>query len=259
MAPVAFRAVSDVHAAFGALERVATGPTPLLVLGDFLNFIDYRTGAGMVADILGLEFARTAAHARGSGTDARALWMEAVAAHDGDFRTELMSQARDQYRLARAALERADHVFATFGNVDHPELLREYLADVASVLHGDVVEVHGLRVGLVGGGRRSPFGDTGEDDLAVALERLGPVDVLGTHLPPAVPALYRDVVTGLDEKHAEAVSEYLARHRPRLHLFGDVHQPRATTWRVGPTTCVNVGYFRATGRAVTVMADGTVC
>ncbi len=256
---IAFRAVSDVHAAFDALGRVAHADGPVVVLGDFLNFIDYRTGAGMVADILGIDFARVAARARGSGTDARSLWMDAIAAHGGDFRTELMGHARTQYDAARRALDGADAVYATFGNVDHPGLLREVLGDVLTLVHGGVVEVGGLVVGIVGGGRRSPFGDLGEDDFETALDRLGPVDVLGTHLPPAVPALYRDVVTGLDEKHAEAVSAYLARHRPRLHLFGDVHQPRATTWRVGATTCVNVGYFRATGRAVTVMADGTVC
>jgi hypothetical protein len=33
-----------------------------------------------------------------------------------------------------------------------------------------------------------------------------------------------------------------------MHLFGDVHQPQASRWRIGRTQCVNVGYFRATGR-----------
>jgi hypothetical protein len=27
-----------------------------------------------------------------------------------------------------------------------------------------------------------------------------------------------------------------------------VHQPQASTWRIGRTRCRNVGYFRATGR-----------
>lgn len=259
MADVAFRAVSDVHAAFDALSRVAHLPGPLLVLGDFLNFIDYRTGEGMVADILGIEFARVAAWARGSGADAKSLWMDAVAAHQGDFRGELMAAARRQYEEAKAALEGADGVHATFGNVDHPGMLRDLLAGSVTVRHGDAFELGGLTVGLVGGGRRSPFGEVDEDDLETALLRLGPVDVLGTHVPPAVPALYRDVITGLDEQHAVALSDYISDHRPRLHLFGDVHQPRATTWRLGRTTCVNVGYFRATGRAVSIMADGTVC
>lgn len=258
--PDGIAVISDVHDAPEALGRVAAESGPLLVLGDFLNFIDYRTGRGMVAEILGLEFARRAARARGTGTDARGLWMEGIAAHAGDFGGDLVRHATAQYRRAAEALAAGSaDVYATFGNVDHPPLLRELLGDVVTVLHGESVDLLGLRVGLVGGGRRSPFGATGEAELAEALERLGPVDVLGTHVPPAVPPLYRDVITGLDERHATAISDYLAEHRPQLHLFGDVHQPRATRWRVGSTTCVNVGYFRATGRAVRIMPDGTVC
>lgn len=259
MADRAVRAVSDVHDAPEALGRVAEEEGPLLVLGDFLNFIDYRTGRGMVADVLGLPFARRAAAARGSGADARGLWMEAIAGYDGDFGVELRRHAVRQYEAAAAAIAGTE-VYATFGNVDHPELLREIIGGVGvRVLHGETVEIDGLVYGFVGGGRRSPFGDHDELGFAHALDRLGPVDVLCTHVPPAVPALYRDVVTGLDEKHSAAISDYLAAHRPRLHLFGDVHQPRATRWRVGATTCVNVGYFRATGRPTVVMAGGQVC
>ncbi|MEX1280476.1 MAG: metallophosphoesterase [Acidimicrobiia bacterium] len=259
MAEPTVRAISDVHDAPEALGRVAASGGPLLVLGDFLNFIDYRTGRGMVADVLGLPFARRAAAARGSGTDARGLWMEAIAGYDGDFAAELRRHAVRQYEAAAAAIAGAE-VYATFGNVDHPGLLREIVGGVGvRVLHGEAVEIGELTYGFVGGGRRSPFGDHDELGFVAALDRLGPVDVLCTHVPPAVPALYRDVVTGLDEKHAPAISAYLAAHRPRLHLFGDVHQPRATRWRVGPTTCVNVGYFRATGRPTIVMTGGRVC
>ena len=40
------RLVSDIHGAAAALRRVAPGETPLLVLGDLINFIDYRDNAG---------------------------------------------------------------------------------------------------------------------------------------------------------------------------------------------------------------------
>lgn len=252
------KVVSDVHAGFGALGRVARDGGPLLVLGDFLNFIDYRTGEGMVAELLGIEFARVAAAARGSGVDARPLWMEAIAAYDGDFSADLLGLARRQYEAAAEVLDGAE-VYATFGNVDHPDLLHRVLGDQVTVLHGSSVVLDGLRFGFAGGGRRSPFGFEASPSLGDALAELGPVDVLCTHLPPEVPTLYRDVITGLDEKRSTAISDYLAEHRPRLHLFGDVHQPRATRWRVGETLCVNVGYFRATGRATLIKAGGQVC
>ncbi len=254
----AVRVVSDVHAGFGALAAIARLGGPLLILGDFLNFIDYRTGEGMVADILGIEFARRAALARGRGVDARPMWMEAISVYRGDFGADLLTAAEAQYREAAEALGDAE-VYATFGNVDHPELLESVLGDQITILHGSSVEIAGLRYGFAGGGRRSPFGFTASPSLADALAELGPVDVLCTHVPPEVPTLYRDVITGLDEKRSPAINEYLGAHEPRLHLFGDIHQPRATRWRVGGTLCVNAGYFRATGRAVMLTADGAVC
>ena len=79
------------------------------------------------------------------------------------------------------------------------------------------------------------------------VDGLAGVDVLCTHAAPAVPQLSGDVVAGAS-KHSKAVLQFLVDHRPDHHYFGDVHQPQATTWRVGQTWCHNVGYFRATGR-----------
>lgn len=249
--------VSDVHAAFDSLGAVASTGRAVVVLGDFLNFIDYRTGEGMVAEVLGLEFARRVAHARGIGRNSRDMWMRAIDGYAGDVRQEFERGAERQYLAAAAALGGTE-AYVTFGNVDHPPAMRRLLA--TPVLHGEVVDIDGLRIGLVGGGRRSPFGWPA-DELAFdeALARLGPVDVLGTHVPPGVPQLYRDVVTGLDEYHADAINDYLTEHRPRLHLFGDVHQPAAVHWRFGATLCHNVGYFRATGRPLVITTDGELC
>ena len=57
--------VSDIHDAPEALARVADSGEPVLILGDLLNFIDYRTGEGIVAEVLGRDFARRVADARG--------------------------------------------------------------------------------------------------------------------------------------------------------------------------------------------------
>jgi len=45
--------VSDVHGAASALSKVASTDQPLLVLGDLVNLIDYRTSEGIVADVVG--------------------------------------------------------------------------------------------------------------------------------------------------------------------------------------------------------------
>ena len=82
------------------------------------------------------------------------------------------------------------------------------------------------------------------------LRKLGPVDILCSHLPPAVEALETDVITGRVEGSSEAIRIYLLEHQPAYHYFGDIHQPQASRWRLGRTRCINVGYFRATRRAV---------
>jgi len=114
-----------------------------------------------------------------------------------------------------------------------------------------VVEIEGWGVGIVGGGMvgiGTP-GEITEDQMAERLAALGPVDVLCTHVPPAIGPLSRDVIGGR-QKGSDAIVAYLERATPRYHYFGDIHQPQATSWRVGVTECRNLGYFRATGRAI---------
>jgi Icc-related predicted phosphoesterase len=82
------------------------------------------------------------------------------------------------------------------------------------------------------------------------LDTVGEVDVLCTHVAPALDPLQTDVVTGRAERGSAPLLDYIRATRPRLHLFGDVHQPQASSWRVGSTRCRNVGYFRATERAM---------
>jgi Icc-related predicted phosphoesterase len=117
-------------------------------------------------------------------------------------------------------------------------------------VHGEVISIEGVRFGFIGGGVETPLkadGEMSDQAMAAALEEIGEVDVLCTHVPPAIPELRTDVITGRAERGSDPVLEYINRFQPRLHLFGDVHQPKARNWRLGQTVCRNVGYFRATG------------
>ena len=236
------------------LRRVALSGETLLVLGDLINFVDYRTTEGIVTEIFGREFVERVVLSRAHGDfDAnRRLWMKHAAGREEEVRTRVVELVREQYRDCRRALEGAT-AFVTFGNVDWPELLRDSLPEGCRFVDGEAVEIEGVLVGFAGGGASTVIGARGEvadEEMAAKLEALGEVEVLCTHLPPAIPALYTDVVTGRPERASRPVLDYLRRVRPRHHYFGDVHQPQATVWRVGATQCANVGYFRATGRAV---------
>jgi len=246
--------VSDVHGAFSALARVAQSGEPLLVLGDFINFIDYRTNEGILADVLGTSFVRQMSRYRANGDYAasRRLWKERFGGDATRIREAIMRAVDVQYAAVRAALEGAE-AYATYGNVDWPGLLRPALPDGVRFVDGEVIEVEGVAIGMVGGGSPTPLGVPGEvseDEMERKLDALGPVDMLCTHLPPAIPSLHRDVITGRLEGGSQAVLDYLKALRPTYHYFGDIHQPQAARWRVGSTICVNVGYFRATRRPV---------
>jgi len=249
--------VSDVHGNADGLRVVARAGEqmgePVVVLGDLINYIDYRTADGILADVAGREWVREMIDYRTEGrwNEVQSHW-EALRAERGS--EELRVEFRDRIERAYAdvcnALDGAE-AYVTFGNVDRPDRLAHHLPSSASFIESEVVELEGIRFGIVGGGVASRLGVPGElsdDELAERLAALGPVDVLGTHVPPAISQLSRDVVAGTD-KGSQPVLEYLLEHQPSFHFFGDIHQPQAVTWNIGKTVSRNVGYFRATARA----------
>jgi Icc-related predicted phosphoesterase len=252
--------VSDVHGAAEPLRKlVGTGET-LVILGDLVNLTDYRSGEGAVAEVLGIDFAVQTSNARGRGDYAgmRNLWQEASAGRLDEIRGQIVVEIGRQYRQIAEALE-GGHGLVIHGNVDRPSLLKEILPSGFHYAHGEVVEVEGFRLGLVGGGVPTMLqaeGEISDDEMRALLEGLGSVDVLCTHVPPALGPLRRDVITGREERGSDPILDYIKARQPPLHLFGDVHQAQATTWRVGATRCLNAGYFRATGRFVRLDGSG---
>ena len=244
--------VADVHGAVAALRRVAGRGEPLLVLGDLINFIDYRTNEGILTDVAGRPFVEEMVRLRTGGNmrDAAELWTEMSRGREAELRGRFDELIQRAYEDVCAALDGAES-YVTYGNVDQPTVLAETLPAGSRFVDGEVVEIDGLRVGFAGGGvpRLSTPGEVSDEAMAAKLASLGPVDILCTHVAPAVPALARDVVGG-KEKGSAAVLEYLLQAQPPFHYFGDIHQPQAVSWRVGDTQCRNVGYFRATGKAV---------
>ena len=180
--------VSDIHGRFSALGEVASRGEPLLVLGDLINLVDYRTGEGIFADVLGLDFARKIAASRGGSRfeEMRALWRERVGDRYEWFRAEMTEHVKKQYRLMAQALE-ASESYVTYGNVDRPEMLRQSLPEGSRFVDGEVVVIEGRRVGFAGGGLTTPMNASGEvsdREMADKLAGLGEVDILCTHLAP---------------------------------------------------------------------------
>ncbi|MGA7273189.1 MAG: metallophosphoesterase [Acidimicrobiia bacterium] len=246
--------VSDVHGEFDALSALVQTGEMILILGDLINLLDYRTGEGIISEVLGEDFGRRVSERRAASDygGMRDLWAEQVGARREQVREAMTSSVRHAYERCRQALT-GGVGYVTYGNVDRPGLLRENLPDGMTFVDGDMVQIEGLSFGFVGGGISTPVGAAGEvtdEEMEAKLESLGPVDILCSHLAPAVEPLHRDVITGRLERFSRPIYQYLVRHQPLFHFFGDVHQPQASMWRVGRTRCRNAGYFRATHRPI---------
>ncbi|WP_026421465.1 metallophosphoesterase family protein [Actinokineospora inagensis] len=251
--------VSDVHGNAEALARAGDGADALVVLGDLIDFVDYHDhSGGIMGRVFGPErvarFAQLRRERRhtAAGAYARELWTGLEDAAD-----VVQEAIRAQYKELFAAMTAP--TYATPGNVDLPHLWPEFAGDGVEVLDGQAAEIGGLRFGFVGGAmlppgatlRRGsvfqPYLRTAED-FGAAVAALGPVDVLCSHVPPAVPELTYDVVARRAEIGSTALLDAITAYRPRWAVFGHVHQPLSARARVGGTECANVGHFQRTGQ-----------
>jgi Icc-related predicted phosphoesterase len=247
--------VSDVHGAADALARAGEGADMLICLGDLLLFLDYADHTqGIFAEIYGAENAREYIDLRTARRfdEARALTAgiaaRLTAERGTDLRTLNEQAIGRQYTALFGAL--AEPAYLTYGNVDVPRLWDDYRKPGHRVIDGGRAVVGGVTFGFAGAGLISPYRTPNEvppAQYAAKLDAIGPVDVLCTHIPPAVPELLYDVRARRFERGSRALLDAIRETQPRLVLFGHVHNPLVRRRRIGRTECVNVGHFRSTG------------
>ena len=243
--------VSDVHGRADALAEAAAGADALICLGDLLLFLDYADhGQGIFADLFGEQAARRYVELRTAKKfdEAREFSAGLLAGRPESRRSLFEAAMARQYAQLFAALP--EPAYLTYGNVDVPAMWDRYLKPGHHVLDGGTVELGGRTFGFVGGGLKSAYRtpyELTEEEFRAKLEAVGEVDVLCTHIPPAVPELLYDTVARRLEKGSVALLDAIKATRPRYSVFGHVHQPLARRTRIGVTECLNVGHFRATG------------
>ena len=66
--------ISDIHHGLSGLEELPKDKGPLVILGDLINWIDYRNGEGIAKDVFGEEGIE-----RGSS---QKTWQEKLAEED---------------------------------------------------------------------------------------------------------------------------------------------------------------------------------
>jgi len=115
------RVISDLHGAVEHIPAAAAGCDRLVVLGDLINVLDYRTMDGILVDIFGREPVAQAASLRSQGKFQEARETIRRHAPEGlDIRARMAELASEQYREVFGALP--EGTIVTFGNVDIPDL-----------------------------------------------------------------------------------------------------------------------------------------
>ena len=246
--------IADLHGASDALADAVPPGATLLLLGDLVNFLDYISMTGILTEVFSIETVSQVVDLRTAGRveEARAVMRERSRGREEEIRTEIGRRVTQQYRDVFAALP--DPTYLILGNVDNPALAESFAArtPAARLVTAGVVELEEERFGLVGGALPTPLNVAGEvshDELRARIDSLGEVDVVCSHIPPAIPELCFDTVSGKREQGSSDLLEYIRDVQPRRAYFGHVHQPLVSVTSVGRTVCVNVGYFRSTRRA----------
>lgn len=254
MAVVAIYVVSDLHGAADDIKKAVPEGATLLLLGDLVNFLDYITKTGILYEVFSVEAVETVSQLRAEGEYERAREVIRMRSEgrDDEIRGAIGRRMHEQYEAVFAALP--DPTYLILGNVDSPPLAANFAEKNSAVtlIDGQTVVLEGERFGFVGGALPTPLhvaGEVTEGEMRAKIDALGEVDVLCTHIPPAVPELCFDTLAGKAERGSEDLLRYVEDVQPRRAYFGHVHQPLVSATHIGRTLCVNVGYFRATKRA----------
>lgn len=129
------------------------------------------------------------------------------------------------------------------GNNESLDELRMAAPAAAHVLHGEAVEIDGVRFFGIGGGIPvTPFGawswDLPEDEAAALLAGADGADVIVSHSPPK--GLADRTSQGLSVG-STAVRDTIARVQPKLTLCGHIHDCWGEEGMIGATRVKNLG------------------
>ncbi|MGH2821036.1 MAG: metallophosphoesterase family protein [Actinomycetota bacterium] len=251
---MAIYVVSDLHGAPDALKKAVPEGATLLLLGDLINFLDYSSMSGILTEVFSVEAVEKVVELRTAGRvlEAREVMHERASGREDEIRRAIGERAAEQYERVFAALP--DPTYVIFGNVDNPSMALAFAAEAPAVRDADgkVITLEGERFGFVGGALPTPLhvaGEITEEEMRAKVDALGDVEILCSHIPPAIPELCYDARAQKSERGSEDLLEYIRDVQPRRAYFGHVHQPLVSAMHVGRTFCINVGYFRATNRA----------
>lgn len=242
---------SDIHGAFDELHGLLSPGDTAILLGDYLDVIDYDDLTGMIAEFVPISVIQNVLDLIQAKRmkEAKAI-MDEYAVNQVQLFKRIAQLAHDRYERFFAGMP--CRAYLIWGNVDFPDVLKQHLYDNTILVENSVLKLEGRKCGFVSGSpyMRYSFGMPGEltrEEYRNRLYSLGPVDHLFVHPPPAIEDLTSDTVAGRDEEGSVDLLAYIEAYKPKTVHFGHVHNPRVSRMtHDGTTELINVGHFRKT-------------
>jgi Icc-related predicted phosphoesterase len=242
--------ISDVHYQLDHLNSLPKNKGPVVILGDLINWIDYRDGQGIAMDVFGKDNVKKLVNLRKEHRfdERKSLWNELYQSDPDKISKKMQDAILKQYEDVFGVLKNYEVWFIP-GNVDDVNIMNTYTSNSIKNVDGLIMEYNNKKIGFAGGGVPTPInarGEIDEDTFSKTLSTLKEAEIICTHAPPLVDELVTDVITNKIEQGWLSLKDFIEKHQPQFSLFGDVHQPQASNWVIKATKCINVGYFRAT-------------
>ncbi len=242
--------VADIHGAHDLLKRRIDPDLPLLVLGDSLNLLDFRTFDGVLLKVLGKRKLVSILLTFGTrGKKAAIERADRLFFHDENAVLRTREIVQEEYaKLADILPERS---YVIHGNVDYPDLLQQAIGEKRTITGGNR-EIGGRRIGFIAGTPRYHNamvlpGELPKEQYYEHLAAVEPCEVLLSHFTPRIEDVMFDTVVRKPWGGSRRLVRFCEDHRVALHLFGHVHNPKSRIVEQGPTRFVNVGGFRYNG------------
>ena len=246
--------ISDVHYQLDHLNSLPKNKGPVVILGDLINWIDYRDGQGIAMDVFGKDNVKKLVNLRKEHRfdERKSLWNELYQSDPDKISKKMQDAILKQYEDVFGVLKNYE-VWLIPGNVDDVNIMNKYTSNSIKNVDGLIMEYNNKKIGFAGGGVPTPInarGEIDEDTFSKTLSTLKEAEIICTHAPPLVDELVTDVITNKIEQGWLSLKDFIEKHQPQFSLFGDVHQPQASNWVIKTTKCINVGYFRATNQYI---------
>ena len=126
--------ISDVHYQIEYLNSLPENKGPIVILGDLINWIDYRDGQGIAMDVFGKDNVKKLINLRKEHKfdERKSLWRELYKTDPDKVAKKMQSAIYKQYEDVFNVLKKYEVWFIP-GNVDDVDIMNTYLS--LSLIH----------------------------------------------------------------------------------------------------------------------------